>query len=28
MDVGSKTIGLAKSNGLIASPYTTIRFTE
>ncbi|PPE04316.1 Holliday junction resolvase RuvX [Williamsoniiplasma lucivorax] len=28
LDVGSKTIGLATSNGRIASPYQTIRFEE
>ncbi|ATZ17553.1 Holliday junction DNA helicase [Williamsoniiplasma luminosum] len=28
LDVGSKTIGLATSNGQIASPYKTIRFEE
>jgi putative Holliday junction resolvase len=27
-DVGSKTIGIAKSDGLIASVLTTIRFPE
>ncbi|SYV96384.1 holliday junction resolvase, partial [Mycoplasma putrefaciens] len=28
LDVGSKTIGLAYSSGIIASPLSTIRFDE